>query len=68
MLTDEERAVLELAAEPYRGAGWMGRQVRARFGWSTTRYYQVLDRLVRTPAALAHDPMTCRRVLQLTQS
>lgn len=67
MLTDEELAVLELAAEPYRGAGWMGRQVRARLGWSTTRYYQVLDRLVRTRAALEHDPATCRRVIALTE-
>jgi hypothetical protein len=66
VLTDEDVAVLELAAEPYRGAGWMARQIHARFGWSTTRYYQRLDALVRTRAAIEHDPATCRRVIALT--
>lgn len=29
-----------------------------RFGWSMTRYYQVLNALIDTPAALAFDPLT----------
>lgn len=65
MLTDQDRAILALAAEPWRGRGWMDREIRSRFGWSTTRYYQRLDALVRTRAAIEHDPVTCRRVLEL---
>lgn len=57
--------MLDLAAAPYRGRGWMAREIHARFGWQPTRYYQQLDRIARTPEALAHDPMTCRRVTAL---
>ena len=32
------------------------------FGWSTTRYYQVLDAALETPEALHHDPMLVRRL------
>lgn len=67
MLPDEDRAVLELAAEDIRSRGAMEREIRRRFGWSSTRYYQRLDRLVWTRAALEHDPMTCRRVLAIAE-
>jgi hypothetical protein len=64
-LTEIDIAVLALSAEPYRGRGWMDREIHARFGWSTTRFYQRLDAIVRTREALEHDPVTCRRILAL---
>ncbi len=52
-------------------AGWSShggakaRAIRAEFGWSTTRYYQVLDAALETADALHHDPMLVRRLLRL---
>jgi len=43
----------------------MDREIRARFGWSATRYFQRLDAVVRMPAAITHDPVTCRRMRDL---
>ena len=65
MLSDLDRAILALAAEPWRGRGWMDREIRARLGWSSTRFYQRLDALVRTRPAIECDPVTCRRVRDL---
>lgn len=64
MLSDEDREVLELAAEHRMSRGAMERAVRERFGWSTTRYYQRLLHLAQTRAAIEHDPVMCRRVLE----
>ncbi|WP_144834137.1 DUF3263 domain-containing protein [Microbacterium sp. BH-3-3-3] len=35
-------------------------------GLRPARYYQLLQRVVRTPEAWAADPMLCRRVLDRT--
>lgn len=61
-LSDVDRAMIDLAAEPWQGRGWMEREARARFGLSATRYYQRLDGLVRTREAIEYDPVTCRRI------
>lgn len=48
---------------------WAGRlaakdhAIRSQFGISPARYYQVLSRLIESPAALAYDPMLVRRLL-----
>ena len=47
--------------------GAKARAIRAEFGWSTTRYYQVLDGLLETPEAVRHDPMLVRRLLRLRE-
>lgn len=57
-LLDFERASwkLEIAKE---------RAIRERFGFSATRYHQLLNRAIDTPAALAYDPMLVRRLLRV---
>ena len=65
MLSDQDREVLELAAERIASRGAMEREIRARFGWSSTRYFQRLLQLAQTRAAIEHDPVTCRWVLEL---
>lgn len=60
--------MLDLAAQNIRSPGAMARAIRARFGWSTTRYYQRLDRIVRSPEGIAHDTITCRRMRELADS
>lgn len=65
MLTPEEEQMLALAAEPYRGHGATEREIRRRFGISSVRFYRRLDALVRRADAIAHDPITCRRMRQI---
>lgn len=59
------RAVLDFEGRWSTHGGAKARAIRAEFGWSTTRYYQVLDAAVETPQALHHDPMLVRRLLRL---
>lgn len=59
------RSVLDFEAGWTSHGGAKGRAIRAEFGWSTTRYYQVLDAALETPEALHHDPMLVRRLLRL---
>ena len=42
--------------------GGKGDAIRARFGFSPARYYELLARVVDDPAALAYDPLTVRRL------
>lgn len=44
------------------------RAVRERFGFSPTRYYQLLNRAVDLPSGLAYDPMLVRRLRRLRAS
>jgi Protein of unknown function (DUF3263) len=39
--------------------------VRARFGLSPARYYQLLNRLIDRPEALTYDPMLVQRLRRL---
>lgn len=64
-LTDVEAAVLELEREFWKYAGAKDTAIHDRFGWTPTRYYQVLNALIDTPAALAADPVTVNRLLRL---
>ncbi len=59
------RTVLDFEAGWSSHGGAKARAIRAEFGWSTTRYYQVLDAALETPEALHHDPMLVRRLLRL---
>ncbi|QUW18911.1 DUF3263 domain-containing protein [Agrococcus sp. Marseille-Q4369] len=65
MLSDLDRAVLDLAAKPWKGRGWLEREARDRLGLSSIRFYQRLDALVRTREAIEYDPITCRRIREL---
>ncbi|GAA1421268.1 DUF3263 domain-containing protein [Agrococcus citreus] len=59
------RGVLDFEGRWSSHGGAKARAIRAEFGWSTTRYYQVLDAALETPEALRHDPMLVRRLLRL---
>lgn len=41
--------------------------IRARFGMSATRYYQLLNRAIDLPEALEYDPMLVRRLRRLRE-
>lgn len=44
------------------------RAIRERFGFSPTRYHQMLNRSLDLPSALAHDPMLVRRLRRIRAS
>lgn len=61
-LDDRSRAILAFEREWWRSAGAKEAAIRERFALSSTRYYQLLNALVDTPAAMAADPATVRRL------
>jgi hypothetical protein len=65
VLDELERQVLDFEREAWRLKIPKDRAIRAAFGFSTTRYHQLLHRAVDRPAALAYDPMLVRRLRRL---
>lgn len=62
------RRMLDFEAGWTSHGGAKARAIRAEFGWTTTRYYQVLDGLLETQEAVRHDPMLVRRLLRLREA
>lgn len=61
-LSDRDREILAFERQWWRLAGAKEEAVRELFGMSATRYYQVLNSLIESPAALAHDPVLVSRL------
>jgi hypothetical protein len=61
-LTDRDREILAFEREWWKHVGAKERQIRDRFGVSATRYYQILNELLASPAAMQEDPMLVRRL------
>jgi uncharacterized protein DUF3263 len=64
-LDDRSRALLDFERTWWKLAGPKERTIRDRFGLSAARYYQVLNKLIDLPEALAYDPMLVRRLRRL---
>ncbi|MEV6984502.1 DUF3263 domain-containing protein [Sphaerisporangium sp. NPDC051017] len=67
-LTDRERELLAFERQWWRYAGAKEQAIRESFEISATRYYQLLGQLIDQPEALAHDPMTVKRLRRLRAS
>ena len=63
-----EREILAFERQWWKYAGAKEQAIRELFDMSTTRYYQVLNTLIDTPAALAADPMLVKRLRRLRAS
>jgi uncharacterized protein DUF3263 len=61
-LTEREREILAFERSWWKQGGSKERAVREAFDMSATRYYQILNALIDTPAALIEDPMLVRRL------
>lgn len=61
-LTDVERRVLDFERQWWRYAGAKEQAIHDLFGWTPTRYFQVLNTLIDTPAALVAEPMLVKRL------
>ncbi|HEY5336037.1 MAG TPA: DUF3263 domain-containing protein [Mycobacteriales bacterium] len=61
-LTERERKVLDFERQWWRYAGAKEQAIHDLFGWTPTRYFQVLNALIDTPAALVAEPMLVKRL------
>lgn len=64
-LSERDREILAFERQWWKYAGAKEQAVRAKFDVSATRYYQLLNQLIDRPEALAHDPMTVKRLRRL---
>lgn len=65
MLTVRDTMLLDFERSWWKFAGAKESAIHETFGWSPTRHYQALNALIDRPEALAHDPLTVRRLLRL---
>lgn len=66
-LSDRDAAILEFERSWFRAAGARDQEIRERFDLSTTRYFQILNALIDTPAALQYDPLLVKRLRRLRE-
>ncbi|MTB70965.1 DUF3263 domain-containing protein [Arsenicicoccus cauae] len=64
-LSDREREILAFERQWWKYDGAKEQCVKELFDMSATRYYQVLNALIDTQAALEHDPMLVKRLRRL---
>ncbi|MCK9895724.1 DUF3263 domain-containing protein [Frankia sp. AgB32] len=64
-LSDRDRRVLAFEQGWWRHPGAKEEAIRAEFSLSSTRYYQILNRLIDSEAAMIADPMLVRRLRRL---
>jgi hypothetical protein len=67
-LSRRDREILAFERQWWKYAGAKEQAIRELFDMSTTRYYQVLNALIDTAAALAADPMLVKRLRRLRAS
>jgi Protein of unknown function (DUF3263) len=67
-LDERDRAILDFERGAWRLDGPKERAIRERFGFSATRYHQLLHRIIDTPSALEYDPMLVRRLRRIREA
>jgi hypothetical protein len=67
-LADRDRRILDFERDWTRHAGAKEDAVRAEFGLSSARYYQILNALIDSPAAIVYDPMLVRRLQRMREA
>jgi hypothetical protein len=64
-LSERDSGILEFERQWWKYAGAKEQAIRELFDMSAARYYQVLNTLIDSPAALAADPMLVKRLRRL---
>ncbi|ALE93886.1 hypothetical protein AOC05_01395 [Arthrobacter alpinus] len=64
-LSERDTAMLDLERQWWKYAGAKEQAIRELFDLSATHYYQILNALIDTDAALMHDPMLVKRLRRL---
>jgi hypothetical protein len=61
-LAERDLEILSFERQWWKYAGAKEQAIRELFDMSSTRYYQLLSRLIDRPEALEHDPMLVKRL------
>jgi len=61
-LSERGAAILEFEKQWWAFPGTKEAEIREHFDVSAPRYYQLLNDLIDTPEALAHDPLLVKRL------
>ncbi|AXH97430.1 DUF3263 domain-containing protein [Ornithinimicrobium avium] len=61
-LSARDREILDFEHQWWKYAGSKEQAVKDLFDLSPTRYYQILNQLIDSEDALAHDPMLIKRL------
>ena len=64
VLSDRDRAMLAFEAQWPRHSARKDEAIRDAFALTAARYYQLLNAVIDSPAAVRHDPMLVRRLLR----
>jgi len=64
-LSEQQASLLEFEKQWWALPGSKESEIRERFDISPTRYYQLLNALIDSEAALAHDPLLVKRLRRL---
>ncbi len=64
-LAERDRRILDFERQWWKYAGAKETAIRDLFDMSSTRYYQLLNALLDSPAALEHDPMLVKRLRRM---
>ena len=67
-LSERDAQILAFERQWWKYAGAKEDSVREMFGMSATEYYQVLNGLIDSHSALAHDPMLVKRLRRMRAS
>lgn len=64
-LSDRDKEILAFERKWYRYAGAKEEAIRSKFDLSAASYFQILNSLLDSPAALAQDPMLVKRLRRM---
>ena len=66
-LDQRAREVLDFEREAWKLSVTKERAIRERFGFSPSRYHQLLHKVIDRPEALLYDPMLVRRLRRVRE-
>jgi hypothetical protein len=66
-LDQRSREVLDFEREAWKLTVTKERAIRERFGFSPSRYHQLLHKVIDRPEALVYDPMLVRRLRRVRE-
>jgi hypothetical protein len=67
-LDQRSREVLDFEREAWKLSVTKERAIRERFGFSPSRYHQLLHKVIDRPEALVYDPMLVRRLRRVREA
>ena len=67
-LDQRSTEVLDFEREAWKLTVTKERAIRERFGFSPSRYHQLLHRIIDHPEALIYDPMLVRRLRRVREA